>query len=86
MKTRLMITMVIMNAYAMAGGLDKVNTLMTNVSQALSALSYATVSVAILWVGYKVLFTGTSIRDMGSTILGAVIIAAATQIAAILTK
>ena len=75
-----------MNAYAMAGGLDKVNTLMTNVSQALSALSYATVSVAILWVGYKVLFTGTSIRDMGSTILGAVIIAAATQIAAILTK
>ena len=86
MKTRLMITMIVMNAYAMAGGLDKVNTLMTNVSQALSALSYATVSVAILWVGYKVLFTGTSIRDMGSTILGAVIIAAATQIAAILTK
>jgi len=84
MKTKLVMVMILMSNFAMAGGLDKVNTLMQKVSTALQALSLATITVAILWVGYKVLFTGTSIRDMGSTILGAVIIASAAQIAALL--
>lgn len=84
MKTKMILAMIVMTNFAMAAGLDKVNNLMNQVSSALQALSLATITVAILWVGYKVLFTGTSIRDMGSTILGAVIIASAAQIAALL--
>jgi len=84
MKTKLIMAMIVMSNFAMAGGLEKVNTLMQKVSDGLSAISIATVTVAILWVGYKVLFTGTAIRDMGSTILGAVIIAAASEIASLI--
>ena len=84
MKTKMILAMIVMTNFAMAGGLETVNTLMDNVSTALSAISIATITVAILWVGYKVLFTGTSIRDMGSTILGAVIIASASEIASLL--
>ncbi len=83
-KIKLVMAFAIMTEIATAGGLAKVNTLMTNVSTALQALSLATITVAILWVGYKVLFAGVALRDMGSTILGAVIIASAAQIAALL--
>jgi len=81
---KLVMAFAVMTQMAAAGGLDKVNTLMNNVSTALQALSLATITVAILWVGYKVLFAGVALRDMGSTILGAVIIASAAQIAALL--
>ena len=80
---RFLLAFTITTSMSMAG-LEKAQDLMETVSDALTALSLATVTVAILWVGYKVLFTQTALRDMGSTILGAVIIASAAQIAAML--
>jgi type IV secretion system protein VirB2 len=80
---RFLLAFVITTSMSMAG-LEKAQDLMKTVSDALTALSLATVTVAILWVGYKVLFTGAALRDMGSTILGAVIIASAAQIASML--
>jgi len=82
-KIKLILAFVLSTSMSFAG-LEKAQTLMDNVSTALTALSLATVTVAILWVGYKVLFTGAALRDMGSTILGAVIIASAAQIASML--
>ena len=84
MNTKKIILLVaILQNFAFAG-LEKVDTLMTNVSTALTAISLVTVTAAFLWVGYKVLFAGSSLRDMGSTIVGALIVASAAEIAAML--
>ena len=80
---KILLMIAILQNFAFAG-LDKVETLMTNVSTALTAISLVTVTVAFLWVGYKVLFAGSSLRDMGSTIVGALIVASAAEIAAML--
>lgn len=80
---RFLIALVVTTSMSMAG-LEKAQELMDTVSDALTALSLATVTFAILWVGYKVLFTRAALGDMGSTILGAVIIASAAQIASML--
>jgi len=80
---KILLLIALLQNFAFAG-LEKVETLMTNVSTALTAVSLVTVTVAFLWVGYKVLFAGSSLRDMGSTIVGALIVASAAEIAAML--
>lgn len=71
------------NAFA-AGGLDKANTLLQKVVEWLNYLSIAVVTIAILVVGYKVLFGGQTIRECSPIIIGAVIIASASTIASLL--
>ncbi|PRP68508.1 TriB protein [Chromobacterium amazonense] len=66
-------------------GFDKANTLLQKVSDGLFALALVTVTLAAMWVGYKVLFGGSTIRECGPVIIGAVIIASASQIGSMLT-
>lgn len=67
-----------------AGGLEKANKLLETVSSWLNALSIATVTIAILVVGYKVVFGGQTIRECVPIIIGAILIASASQIANLL--
>jgi len=58
--------------------------LLDNVQGALKALSAVTVTIAILWVGYKVLFGGQTLRECAPIIIGAILIAGASEIAGLL--
>ncbi|KPC27197.1 Conjugal transfer protein [Pseudomonas syringae pv. cilantro] len=40
-----------------------------------------TVTIAVLWVGYKVLFAGNTLRECAPIIIGAIIIASASEVA-----
>ena len=62
---------------AMADGFTKAGTLLDKVSTGLLALSIVTVTIAVLWVGYKVLFDGKSLHDMRNVIIGAILIVGA---------
>lgn len=62
----------------------KAKTMLTKVEQGLRGLSLVTVTIAVLWVGYKVLFGGSTIRECAPIIIGAIIIASAAEVAKLL--
>ncbi|MCP3697465.1 MAG: TrbC/VirB2 family protein [Aliivibrio sp.] len=66
---------------AHAGGLSKINDFMDNLANIFRGASIVTVTVAIMWVGYKVLFTEWDVREIGKILAGALLIGSATEIA-----
>ena len=62
----------------------KAELLMKKVEEGLRGLSLVTVTIAVLWVGYKILFGGSTLRECAPIIIGAVVIASAAEIAKLL--
>ncbi|MDQ1228449.1 type IV secretion system protein VirB2 [Pantoea ananatis] len=60
-----------------ADGFTKANSLMENVSTGLYSLAAATITVATLIVGYKVLYNKQALSDCSNIIIGGIIIASA---------
>ncbi|HEN3303487.1 TPA: TrbC/VirB2 family protein [Yersinia enterocolitica] len=67
---------------ANAGGVSQVNTLMTSVQDVLTGVALVTVTCAILWAGYKILFGGQTFREVSPIVIGGILVGAAAQIAA----
>jgi len=85
MKTiRTIILFAVLTSLANAGGLDKVGGLMEKLETALNSISLVTITVAFLYVGYKIIFGGSSFRDMSAVIIGALVIAGAAELAKML--
>lgn len=63
----------------------KATTLMTKVKTGLIGLSTVTVILAVLWCGYKILFGGSTLREMAPILIGAVVLGGATEIGTLLT-
>lgn len=60
-----------------ADGFTKANTLMENVSTGLYSLAAATITVATLIVGYKVLYNKQALSECSNIIIGGILIASA---------
>lgn len=71
-------------APAFADGFSKAESLLEKVQSGLSGLSIVTVTIACLWVGYKVLFGGSTIRECAPIIIGAIVIASAAEVASMM--
>lgn len=69
---------------AFAQGLTKVNKIMENVSTALQAAAVITVTVAVFWSGYKIVFGGSTFREIAPILIGGIVIGSAAQIASML--
>lgn len=65
-----------------AEGFTKANDFLESLNTGLHVLTGATITLAVLWVGYKVLFDGNSIRDCKNVIIGAILIASASELGA----
>lgn len=63
-----------------SGGLNKVNDFMDNVAAILRGASIITVSVAIMWAGYKFLFTQASAMEIGKIVIAGLLIGGAAEI------
>ncbi|MDT3268704.1 TrbC/VirB2 family protein [Pseudomonas amygdali pv. morsprunorum] len=85
-KNLLALTLMCASVPAMADGFTKASTLLEKVSTGLLALSLVTVTIAVLWVGYKVLFGGNTLRECAPIIIGAILIASASEIARLLVN
>jgi type IV secretion system protein VirB2 len=59
----------------------KAQKLMEKVETGLRGLSLVTVTIAVLWVGYKLLFGGNTIRECTPIIIGTIVIASAAELA-----
>ncbi|PKF50217.1 TrbC/VirB2 family protein [Enterovibrio nigricans] len=86
------ITMMVMFAIAMftllapelayaSGGLDKVNNFMDNIAGILRGASVITVTVAVMWAGYKFLFTNANVMEVGKIVIAGLLIGGAAEIA-----
>ena len=69
-----------------AGGLEKVNTFMENILSVLRGVQVVTVTVAIIWIGYKLLFSQAGIRDCFPIIGGALLIGGGAELAKFLLE
>lgn len=65
-------------------GLQKVNTLVQNIEDVLTAVSIGAVTIAILIAGYKIIFGGQTFREVAPILVGGIIIGAAAEIAKLL--
>lgn len=64
-------------ALAADSGFNKANDTLSNTSTGLLGLAAVTITLATMWVGYKVLFDGKSLQDMRNIIIGAILIVGA---------
>lgn len=67
-----------------AAGLQKVNTLVQNILDALTYIQIGVVTIAVIVAGYKVLFQGQTFREVAPILVGGIIIGAAAEIAKLL--
>lgn len=64
-------------ALAADSGFTKANDTLNHTSAGLLGLAAATITLATMWIGYKVLFDGKSLHDMRNVIIGAILIVGA---------
>ncbi|ONK05511.1 conjugal transfer protein [Pectobacterium actinidiae] len=62
---------------AAGSGFNKANDTLSNTATGLLGLAAVTITLATMWVGYKVLFDGKSLHDMRNVIIGAILIVGA---------
>lgn len=67
-----------------AGGLDKVNSLMSSISNALYVVGVVVLTIAIMWAGFKIMFQGQTLREVAPPLLGGILVGAASGIAGLL--
>ena len=64
-----------------AGGASSVNSLFTNINSILQGAALIVVTVAFCWAGFKMIWGGSSLREVGPVLIGAVVIGSAGWIA-----
>ncbi|WP_353477123.1 TrbC/VirB2 family protein [Campylobacter jejuni] len=64
-----------------AGGIDKVNTFMQNLSIALYALGGVLLTIALMWGASKIMYQGQTLREVAPVFIGGVIFGSASAIA-----
>ncbi len=65
---------------SLAGGLNNVNTLLQNILNVLQGISAGVVTIAILWVGYKMVFQNARWSAVANIVSGALFIGGASAI------
>ncbi|MBS0847043.1 TrbC/VirB2 family protein [Citrobacter sp. JGM124] len=69
---------------ALADGFSKAERLLEKISAGLTGLAIVTITIAVIWVGYKVLWDGKSLHDCKGIIIGGILIASGAEIGALL--
>lgn len=67
-----------------ADGFSRANTIMEKVSNGLHGLAAVTITVAVIWIGYKTLWKGESLSQCGYIIIGGILIVGGSEIGALL--
>ena len=74
------------SAYVLAPAMSvfAANTIMEKVSSGLHGLAAITITVAVIWIGYKTLWKGESLSQCGYIIIGGILIGGGSEIGALL--
>ncbi len=80
----LFVSLMICEPALAAAGTQSVNTLFNSILSTLQGVSLVVVTCAVVWAGYKILFTGVALQQVAGPLMGAILIAAAPWIAELL--
>ncbi|ECL3871073.1 TrbC/VirB2 family protein [Campylobacter upsaliensis] len=64
-----------------AGGIDKVNTFLQNLSTAFYAIGVFILTIAIMWGGSKIMFQGQTLREVAPIFIGGILFGSASALA-----
>ncbi|HAV1872818.1 TPA: TrbC/VirB2 family protein [Enterobacter hormaechei subsp. steigerwaltii] len=78
------VLMVFSTTPVFADGFTRANTVMEKVSTGLHGLAAITITVAVIWVGYKTLWKGESLSQCAYIIIGGILIGGGSEIGALL--
>ncbi len=67
-----------------ASGTQSINTLFQQILTVLQGVSIVVVTIALVWAGYRVMYTEASIRQVAGPVMGAILVAAAPWLADLL--
>ena len=68
-------------AIAQAGPPAQIATTLTNISTWLTSIGIVIITIAVMWAGYRIAFTGARFQDISNIFIGAAISGAAGVIA-----
>ena len=71
-------------AWAGGGGFARIQTVFDNVNTSLIAAGVVIMTTVILWVGWKVAFSGATFQDMSKPLIGGIILGTAPVLAGFL--
>ena len=60
---------ILANVALAAGGIDKVNDFMQNLSTALYGIGAVVLTIAFMWAGFKIMFQGQTLREVAPVLL-----------------
>lgn len=85
-KLYLTLTLALLSSQVLAAGGSGTNvtTLFETILSILQSLGVVVVTIAIVWAGYKILFKGVSIQEIGGPLAGAILIGAAPWLASLI--
>lgn len=82
MKLRLISLILLSSIFVFgAGGIDKVNSFLENLSIALYGIGAVVLTIAFMWAGFKIMFQGQTLREVAPVFIGGVFVGAASAIA-----
>lgn len=81
MKTKLLSLILLSTTLFAAGGIDKVNSFLENLSVALYAIGAIVLTIAFMWAGFKIMFQGQTLREVAPVFIGGVLVGSASAIA-----
>ena len=67
-----------------AEGFSRANTIGEKIATGLHGLAAITITIAVIWVGYKTLWIGDSLKSCGYIIIGGILIGGSSEIGALL--
>lgn len=67
---------------ALAQGFTRINTTVMNVNAILVTISIAVVTMAIIWAGFKMIFSGARLADVANVLIGGTLVGGAAAFAA----
>lgn len=82
MLKRILISLIFVNIFVFAaGGIDKVNTLLENISTALYGIGVVSLTIAFIIAGYKIMFLHQTFREVLPVLIGGIIVGSASALA-----
>ena len=79
--TGLFYSLLLLPCFANAGGLERVNSFMESIQDLLSGAAVISVTVAIMFAGYKFLFANANAMEAGKIVIAGLFIGGAAEIA-----
>lgn len=80
------LTLAVMSSPALAADLSSVNSFLGNIETMLKGVAVAVVTIAFMIAGYKVVFGGSTVREVVPIVIGGLIIGAAGYFASLIVK